>query len=324
MTSSADACTGPQFQGLVNIQTAETVACTTVSIRDTQEKMPAKFEFDHLMHPTTLDACFQGTFAPISGNNESRELTSIDSVYISADVPKGAGSEFVGYSTLTRQGFTKLVGSVVMSDKDWSGPKVVAKGVNYKRISSSSGGTTHKKQPWEIKKICSNLVWKPDLDQINQEQAMELFAPSMQASSQTTTQKDSTAPLDCNSMMARWLELSGHKKPYQKILEVSGGSTLLTLHALEALGGQNGTTPCFGQYVFTDRDSQSWVESKKSLKAWEGRVEFKQLDVELDLCKQEFELESFDVVLAGQVSPIEHQKRLSMKLRLLKTGSVGR
>ena len=273
----------------MKIQAGRSAACTTIAIHDTQSKMPAKFEFDHIIHPTTLDACFQGTFAPSIGSNRSRELTSIKSIYVSANLPKGAGSEFVGYSTLDEQGFDTLVGSVTMSDKLWTGPKVTAKGLNYKMRAKSSGATMHKKQSWEIKKICSNLVWKPDLDHVSQSQAAELFAPS---------------PSEINSangMISKWLELSGHKKPYQRILEVSGGSTLLTLQALESLGGQNGKTPCFSQYVFTDKDSKSWDSACESLKPWEDHIQFKEMTFASSPADQDFKIESFDVVLASQV-----------------------
>ena len=263
--------------------------------------MPAKFEFDHLIHPTTLDACFQGTFAPSMGSNRSRELTSIKSVFVSADLPKGAGSEFIGYSTLSKQGFDNLVGSVIMSDGQWSGPKVVMKGLNYKMNSKSSGATMHKKQPWEVKKICSNLVWKPDLDHVSQSQATELFAPSRSGSH------------SCNDMIAKWLELSGHKKPYQRILEVSGGSTSLTLPALESLGGQSGKTPCFGQYVFTDSDAKAWENAHESLKAWEDHLEFKIMDFACSPADQDFQTESFDIILASQVST-RQQKHLDRRL----------
>ena len=262
--------------------------------------MPWKFEYDHLLHPTTLDTCIQGSFAPTVGSTEGRELASITSVYISADVPKGAESELCGYSTLNKQGFSNLVGSVVMSDKSWSEPLVVIKGLNYKKCAHSSGETVYKKQPWEVKKICSNLVWKADLDHVQQSHAAEVFAPGTKTFSQTITDSTNT----CNSMIAKWLELGGHKRPYQRILEVGGGSASLTLQALEALGGQNGATPTFSRYVFSDHDTNCCDRARELLKAWEDRIEYKRLDVDSNPFEQYFEKESFDVVLAGHVSPM--------------------
>ena len=285
----------------MDIVASENVGCTTVAIHDTQAKMPAKFEFDHLIHPTTLDACFQGTFVPNVGSNDDMELTSVKSVYISADVPRGAKSEIVGYSTLEEQGFG-LLGSVTMSDKNWSGPKIVLKGLKYKKFSHSNIGTVDNKQPWEIKKICSNIVWKPDVEYISQSQATELLAPKPVANDHAVIRTVEKAFRTRSSMIAQWMEFSGHKRPYQRVLEVSNGSTSLTLQVLEALGGIDGKTPCFSQYVFTDRDKQSWDDAQQNLKVWENRVEFKQFDMNRSPTDQDLETEAFDVVLAAEVS----------------------
>ena len=255
--------------------------------------MPGKFEFEHLLHPTTLDGCIQGTFAPATGSNEGRALTSIASVYISVNVPKGPGSKLVGYAKLNTQGFGNLLGSVVMSDDGWNELKVVIEGLNYKKTSHSIGETTHKKQPWEIKKICSNIVWQADLDHVRQSHVAETF--------NVQNSKRAAAVHFPHQMISRWLELSGHKRPSQKILEVGCSSGALTVEALHALGGQNGTTPTFGQYVFSDRDSQYFESTRELLKPWEDRLEYKQFDVENNPFEQYFEEESFDVLLAGHV-----------------------
>ena len=42
--------------------------------------MTSHFEYDHLLHPTTLDSCFQSTFVPTLGDGQKREPTSIDSI----------------------------------------------------------------------------------------------------------------------------------------------------------------------------------------------------------------------------------------------------
>ena len=50
---------GPTFQGLVEAQTCTGEACFTLAITDTKGKMPAKFEYEHLLHPSTLDCALQ-------------------------------------------------------------------------------------------------------------------------------------------------------------------------------------------------------------------------------------------------------------------------
>ena len=50
---------GPTFQGLIEAQTCTGEACFTIAITDTKDKMPAKFEYEHLLHPSTLDCTLQ-------------------------------------------------------------------------------------------------------------------------------------------------------------------------------------------------------------------------------------------------------------------------
>ncbi|KAJ8122817.1 hypothetical protein ONZ43_g1083 [Nemania bipapillata] len=415
---------GPQFQGLTKIQTADDVACTTVAIRDTRAAMPSQFEYDHLLHPTTLDAFLQAMYAPTMGSGEVRLPSSIDSIYVSADQPKGAGAEFCGFSTLTRQGHNSFVGSTVMSDKSWDQPKIVMKGVNFLQNGVLKGEAKPEKQDWEIRKICSQIVWKEDVSQLIQsevdyvfppkpavtaevktacEKAYSLFmrraldtlcskeytttAPHLvryeqwirerlePANSQTqepdysmatipgplseterellaelkesstngkllcavggdileildsSEPESSTADRDktfaeyysdalgvdaCNNMIAKWAVLSGHKRPDQRILQIGASTDSLTLPTLEALGGRNGTTPFFSQYVFTNNDTGCFESAQELLKPWQHCIQYNRLDIEKDPTDQGFENESFDVILAGHV--LHTAKRIDVAL----------
>ncbi|KAI3336843.1 putative polyketide synthase [Xylariaceae sp. AK1471] len=415
---------GPQFQGLTKIQTTDSVACTTVTIKDTRATMPSQFEYDHLLHPTTLDACLQATYAPTIGNSEARVPSSINSIYVSVDQPKEVGAELYGFSTLVRKGHSSFMGSTVMSDKSWSQPKIVMNGVNFMRLGALKGEIKPEKQPWEIRKICSQLVWKEDLSQVCQSEAENIFPPKPSISAEITaacekastifitralntlcskeyaaitphlaryeqwirqrlktvnnrtqelacgtvsipnlaseTERDFLAELSkgsmhgrllcavgdallgildssiaehgaagkdnvffeycshtlgisaCNNMIAKWLDLSGHKRPDQRILQVGAGTASLTLQALGALGGQNGTTPCFSQYVFTDSDATCFGSAQELLKAWKDCLQYNELDIEKDPANQGFEKESFDVIVVGHV--LHTTKRIDVAL----------
>ncbi len=57
--------------------------------------MPMKFEYDHLIHPATLDAMFQTVFTL----GDRRMLpVAVDSVQLSADISHTPGTEFYGLS----------------------------------------------------------------------------------------------------------------------------------------------------------------------------------------------------------------------------------
>ena len=384
--------------------------------------MPSQFEYDHLLHPTTLDSCFQSTFVPTLGDGQTREPTSIDSIFVSADLPNESGAEFQGFSTLNRKGFSNFIGSAVMSDPSWKEPRIMINGLDY--TTSGALGLDHvtEKKPWDVKKLVSNLYWKEDLDHVRQVEADDLFAPNslpdtetaeacekaaadfMQVaidagpvkdiagmppglahwvgwmrqyvmsmdrraltsdsehgaiddsnsgshsqsstmdylsqdgidgrlvytigkslsgildgsiSAQATMEKDnmlrefyshSLGVEACNGMMAKYLELSGHKLPAQRILEVGGGTASLTECALRTLGGEHGKTPICSQYVFTDRDTACFTGAQERLKPWERYVQYQQLDIEKEPTEQGFEKGSFDVVAAGHVSQLEDQR----------------
>lgn len=414
---------GPQFQGLTSIQSTGNVACTTVAIKDTRATMPAQFEYDHLLHPTTLDSCLQATYAPTIGSSEARVPSSIDFIYVSTEQPKDAGAELCGFSTLFRKG-RDFVGSTTMSDKSWSQPKIIMKGINFMRLGGLDGEAEPEKPPSEIRKICSQLVWKEDVSQLCQREAEQVFRPKPSISAEvreacdkastifktrildtlcskeyasmtpniarygkwlrqhlesadnraqepgcatispsnvvSETEADYLAELGrvstdgqllcevgetllgmidgnipehytpennsvlgkycsttlgisaCNDMIAKLMELSGHKRPDQKILQVGAGTASLTLQVLEALGGQDDTTPCFSQYVFTDSDATDFGNAQELLRAWGDRIKFNVLDIEKDPAQQGFEKESFDVILAGHV--LHATKRIDVAL----------
>lgn len=393
------------------IKSSDDAVCFSVNIKDTRAAMPAEFEYDHLLHPITLDSCFQATFAPKIGCTESRVPTSIDYLYISADVPKGAGSELRGYASVSLTGFANFVADMTACDASVSQPMIVMKGFNCATLGSLNREAAVARQDWEIKKVCTELLWKEDLGLVRQKEADKIFVPktvvspadmsacrdastifmtrlleaqsgkpdavkdrdSLQyldwISRQLKSAKDSktnasdnpdgrmlpswngegellaklsessidgqivcdvgqnileslgnpkataeiqelldsyyaTAPsiIACNEIITKWVELSGHKTPYQRILQVGAGNGSLTLQALQATGGEKQTTPLFSQYVVSDSDGSRFPTVKERLKDWEEHLQYKVFNTEKDPIDQGFEAESFDLILAGHVS----------------------
>ncbi|KAH7038376.1 uncharacterized protein B0I36DRAFT_372464 [Microdochium trichocladiopsis] len=98
-----------------------------------------------------------------------------------------------------------------------------------------------------------------------------------------------------------WFDLKGHKQPGMKVIEIGAGTASMTIPVLKQLGGQDGETPRFASWTFTDISAGWFDNAQKVLEDWAPRVEYKRLDIENDPAEQGFELGQYDVVLAVNV-----------------------
>ena len=143
--------------------------------------MPHEYEYDHLLHPTTLDGVFQTFFSAIKSSH-GIVPTSIDSLFVSAELPKGPGSEFCGFTRATRKGFRHFGGRFVMSDENWSQPKIVVNGLLGTELgASSSESDTLQDSTANIRKLCSTLSWKEDVDHLTQDNVQTALRPTKNA-----------------------------------------------------------------------------------------------------------------------------------------------
>ena len=141
--------------------------------------MPHEYEYDHLLHPTTLDAVFQSFFSAATACTQGMVPTSIDSIFVSADLPKGARAQFCGFTKATRKGFRNFIGPIVMSDESWSQPKIVVKGFAGTELGMSSGESDSiQESSANIRKLCSSMVWREDVDHLTQKDAEIVLHPS--------------------------------------------------------------------------------------------------------------------------------------------------
>ena len=181
---------GPLFRTITQIHNTSWKGCSTLKIPDTKSVMPLEYEYDHLLHPATLDGIFQTMFTAII-SNQGLVPTSIDSMYVSADLPKGAGSELRGFTKASRKGFRHYVGDVTMSDSAWSAPKIVVKGFLGTQLGVSSAEADPSDSSALIRKLCSSFSWREDIDQLTQKDAqVVLQSASKDASTSLETITD--------------------------------------------------------------------------------------------------------------------------------------
>lgn len=99
-----------------------------------------------------------------------------------------------------------------------------------------------------------------------------------------------------------WFNLKAHKSPGMRVVEIGAGTAATTLPVLQQLGSDKTQTPRFFQWTFTDI-SPAWFEHAKCvLDDWNERIEYKVLDIDKSPIDQGFAAESYDVVLAVNVS----------------------
>ena len=169
---------GPLFQPIDKIATSTGAACCELVITDTKSIMPAKFEYEHVIHPTTLDGIFQTFVAGARDCIQGMVPTAIASLYVSATIPSRPGSRLRGFSRATRKGFRNFVGPIYMSDETWMEPKVVVKGIFCTELGALSGQSDPDDQSTFVKKLCSQFVWKENVDQLNQDNAEAILSTS--------------------------------------------------------------------------------------------------------------------------------------------------
>lgn len=143
---------GPLFQNIAALSKCNHACTSVVRIPDTESKMPAQYEFDHLIHPATLDTMFQTVF---SISDTTMVPSYIGQISFSPDMLKGAGAEFHGFATATMKGYRAAQADIIMSDEAFSKPMVVVKGMEFVKISSDASGFLPNNRH-----LCSEMIWQ--------------------------------------------------------------------------------------------------------------------------------------------------------------------
>ena len=103
------------------------------------------------------------------------------------------------------------------------------------------------------------------------------------------------------AQLNQYMDLLAHKKPDMKILEIGAGTGGATLGVLEALGGQNGSSPRLAEYTFTDVSTGFFEKANKKFKSWLPFMKFSKLDISEDPLNQGLKAGDYDVIIAANV-----------------------
>ncbi|KAL9026676.1 MAG: hypothetical protein Q9180_007445, partial [Flavoplaca navasiana] len=204
---------GPLFRNVISLSAVPSLhaAQGAILIPDTKSSMPANFEFDHVMHPATLDAIFHLLFAAFSGGKSIDEAAvpySIDDMFIAAEQPQGAGGRFHGYAQLVKmnQGGREMIGDLIVSDQAWSEPKLTVKGFTLRQVTSADDTSATLTQ--SLRK-CAGVRWSEDIDFIKRGEDVAKLRDS------EGNQGD-----DLLAQLSLWLDRLAHKQIVKEILIV--------------------------------------------------------------------------------------------------------
>ncbi|KAM3441686.1 hypothetical protein MY4824_001464 [Beauveria thailandica] len=224
----------------------------SIVIPDTASVMPANFEYPHAIHPATMDAIFHLLLATVNDGAVTEEAAvpyHLDSMFVAAQQPKGAGAIFKGYSSLTGKshGGRQVIGDLVVSDEVWSAPKIQVKGFALRQVTfnSESGSNSSDGEAWEKK--CAVMKWNRDAD----------FTQAPDAKT--------------------WLENRKHKRAVGSVLLVLNDGFESFQDVLAEIDSHQGIRPGYGQVAGLAVTPSSLEKAGKvvsdriSLSLWDGK-----------------------------------------------------
>ena len=162
---------GPTFQGLAGAKIAHGQASFTIKITDTAAIMPAQFEYEHLLHPSTLDAAIQSAFEAMRMStgkaSESMVPTGFERLRVSAQMPKGADTELFGFSKAYKIGYRDAVATIMVSDLMWEQTMLEIHNLSLTGLGDNDNELLDDDQAAAIRKMCTEIHWKADVDMLD-------------------------------------------------------------------------------------------------------------------------------------------------------------
>ncbi|KAK0749364.1 hypothetical protein B0T18DRAFT_427495 [Schizothecium vesticola] len=203
---------GPLFRNIVDLgrptktthpdEDDEKECCATLVVPNTRAKMPMQFEYDHVIHPATLDAVFQ-TFFTLAGEENSEPMVPffVESVRVAGGITKRVGAEMFGVARGRSVGLREAEAGIDVWEKkrdDGGGAEkhvVQVKGLRAMTIASTAaggGGAGGGFLP-SHRNLCSTVVWKEDVAFVERVESAAAF-----------------------------LDLMGYKNPAARALQIGG------------------------------------------------------------------------------------------------------
>ncbi|KAH7398011.1 putative polyketide synthase [Cadophora sp. MPI-SDFR-AT-0126] len=175
---------GPTFANMHKARASHDKCIANITIPETASVMPAKFQYPFVVHPTTLDSFFHAIF-PVGNGHKNMDQgtpvpTFIDEMFISSDMSRDSGHEFLVYTKVDRKdlgnnaskGLAQTLNDLTIFDPEREAGVPVAT-VSGLRFSSLPRSDDSKDQ---VEKIAHQIKWHTDSHFLDENQLKELTA----------------------------------------------------------------------------------------------------------------------------------------------------
>lgn len=176
---------GPSFQNLVKIRSGDHKGVCVVRIPDTKAIMPYNFEFPHIIHPATLDSVLQMVLPALTGIRESLKVAmmpiAFKSLYVASNVNRTPGDELHGYSYSHNLGYREADATIIVYDSEWQREQILIEGFRTTALSAMTEGVVSADLALSTRKLCSQFLWKEDIDLMRHAEATTIFREAASA-----------------------------------------------------------------------------------------------------------------------------------------------
>lgn len=284
---------GPSFRNLTESKAAPGAfrAHGVVTIPDTKAIMPHNFEYPHLIHPATLDAIFHLLFAGFAqdeGMKESAVPVGMDRMFISAECPQGAGAKYVGYTEGTAVDGRDLAGDIVLSDEQWSEPKVMIS-IAARKVTSGDSDS-HGDAAVETKRTATPY-WKEDFS-FMETSIVETFIRDNAEAAFPHLEEES------NAQLALWLDRACHKDATLRVLLVADAISADMQEILRQFGPEEGQILRFRQLTIAGKDEAA-IDQMKEISLPKLSAKYQKIDLGAPVTEQNFGEGAFDLILVS-------------------------
>lgn len=299
---------GPSFRNLTESKAAPGTfrAHGVITVPDTKAIMPHQFEYPHLIHPATLDAIFHLLFAGFAqdeGMTESAVPVGMERMFISAECPQGAGAKYLGYTEGTAADGRDLAGDIVLSDDQWSEPKVVIS-IAARKV-TSSGSASHGDAS-ETKRTATPY-WKEDFS-FMETRNVESFIRDNAKTAFPDLEEES------NAQLALWLDRACHKDADLRVLLIADTISTDMQDILRKFGPEEGQILRFRQLTIASKDDAT-VEEMKGQSA-NNLMKYQKIDLNAPVTEQNFADGAFDIIIISN-APQARAKQAALALKPL-------